>query len=170
MVLLIFKLWYRADNGICGNSGLPISMIPCLHQSNVHIKRKLRVCRAQKCNLLVGAKTVPTSMTLQTTPFGAAQYRTANGNFWKFWSTNRHGIVFTQTQCLYQKKATGMESGVKTIPTCTRPHTTLFYAAWCLAVNENLRKLGSTYHHGTVFAPKQCLYQKTGTGMKSPKM
>ena len=98
---------------ISGNSGLPIAMVSCLHKRNAYIKRKLQVWRTQKCNLLVGAKT---------------------------------------------------------IPTCTRPHTTLFYAAWYLAVNENLQKLGSTYHHGTVFAPKQCLYQKTGTGMKSPKM
>ena len=41
---------------IFGNSGLPITMVPCLHQSNVYIKRKLQVCRAQKCNFLVGAQ------------------------------------------------------------------------------------------------------------------
>ena len=28
------------------------------------------------------------------------------------------------------------------------------------AENGNLRKLGWTYHHGSVFAPKQCLDQK----------
>ena len=38
------------------------------------------------------------------------------------------------------------------------------------AVNGNLRKSGSTFCHGTVFAPKQCLYQKKATGMESPKM
>ena len=27
---------------ICGNSGLPFSIIPCLHQSKVYMKRKLR--------------------------------------------------------------------------------------------------------------------------------
>ena len=41
---------------ICGNSGLPFAMVPCLHQCNVYIKRKLRVCRAQKCNPCFGVK------------------------------------------------------------------------------------------------------------------
>ena len=36
--------------------------------------------------------------------------------------------------------------------------------------NGNLRNSGSTFSHGTVFAPKQCLYQKEATGMESPKM
>ena len=31
---------------IWGNSGLLISMVPCLHQSNDYIKRKLQVWRA----------------------------------------------------------------------------------------------------------------------------
>ena len=45
----------------CVNWGGPIAMVPCLHQGNLYIKRKLRVWRAQKCNLLVGAKTALTS-------------------------------------------------------------------------------------------------------------
>ena len=56
-------------------SGLPIAMVtcfpiamgPCLHQSNVYIEGKLRVLKVQKCNFLVGAKTVPTDIGLQTT-------------------------------------------------------------------------------------------------------
>ena len=31
----------RPKMEICENSGLPIATVPCLHQSNVHIKRKL---------------------------------------------------------------------------------------------------------------------------------
>ena len=38
------------------------------------------------------------------------------------------------------------------------------------AENGNLWKSGSTFRHGTVFPPKQCLYQKEATGMESPKM
>ena len=45
---------------ICENSGLPISMVPCLHQKIAYIKRKLRVWKAQKCIVLVGAETVLT--------------------------------------------------------------------------------------------------------------
>ena len=59
----------------CENSGLPIAMVPCLHQSNVHTKRKLRAWRAQKCILLVGSKTALPSMGLQTTAVHGGQYR-----------------------------------------------------------------------------------------------
>ena len=38
------------------------------------------------------------------------------------------------------------------------------------AENRNLRKSGSTFCHGTVFTPKQCLHQKAATHMESPKM
>ena len=34
----------------------PISMVPCLHQGNIYNKRKLWVCRNQKCIPLVVAK------------------------------------------------------------------------------------------------------------------
>ena len=52
------------ENGV--NSGGPIAMVPCLHQGNIDIKRKLRVWRAQKCNLLVGANTALTCTGPQT--------------------------------------------------------------------------------------------------------
>ena len=54
---------------ICETSGLPIPMVPRLHQSNGYMKRKLRVWRAHKCIALVGAETVLTSAGPQTTPF-----------------------------------------------------------------------------------------------------
>ena len=41
---------------ICGSLGLPIAIVPCLHRSNVYIKRKLQVWRALKCTPLVGAR------------------------------------------------------------------------------------------------------------------
>ena len=60
--------------------GIPIAMVPCLHQSNNYIKKKLRVCRVQKCHLLVVANSVPTGKGLQTTPFHAVPYRADDGN------------------------------------------------------------------------------------------
>ena len=54
---------------ICRSSGLPIPMLPRLHQSNGYIKKKLRVWRAQKCIALVGADTVLTRAAPQTTPY-----------------------------------------------------------------------------------------------------
>ena len=41
---------------IYGSLGVLFTMVPCLHQCNVYIKRKLRECRAQKCNSCFGAK------------------------------------------------------------------------------------------------------------------
>ena len=46
---------------ICEILGLPIHMVPRLHQSNGYIKMKLRAWRVQKCIALVGADTVLTS-------------------------------------------------------------------------------------------------------------
>ena len=162
---------------ICRNSGLPIAMIPCLHQSHDYIKRKLRVWRAQKCNFLVGAKTVPTGTGLQTTPFHAAPYTSDNANLRKFGSAYRHSTVFAPKQWLFQKEATGMESPKMQFPSRCKDRTDRYgsvnYPVSCCAVrvdNANLRKFGSTYCHGTGCAPNQWLHQKEATGMESPKM
>ena len=74
------------------------------------IKRKLRVYRAQKCNFLVGAKTVKGGAGLQTTPCHAAPYRADNENFRKFGSTYRLGTVFPPKQYLHEKEAMGEEN------------------------------------------------------------
>ena len=95
---------------ICRFSGLPFSLVPCLHQSNVYIKRKLQVWRVQKCIPLVGAKTTLTCAGLQTTPSHVRRYIPENGNLQKFGSTFRHGTVFAPKQCSYQIEATGLKS------------------------------------------------------------
>ena len=95
---------------ICEILGLPIPMVPRLHQSNGYIKSKLRVWTAQKCIALVGAETVLTSAGPQTTPFHGGQYRAGNGNMQNFGRTYRHGTAFPQQECSYQKEATGTEN------------------------------------------------------------
>ena len=95
---------------ICKTSGLPIPMVPHLHQSNGYIKRKLHVWRAKKCNALVGAETVLTSAQLQTTTFYWGQYRAKNGNMRNFGVANLHGTAFASKQWLYYKEDTCMES------------------------------------------------------------
>ena len=45
--------------------------------------------------------------------------------------------------------------------------TTMVHGAQYKAENGNLREFGSTYRHGVVFAPKQCLYQKKVNGIVS---
>ena len=135
---------------------------------------KLRGCRAQKCIPLVGAKTILTCAGLQTTPVHGGHYRAENGNLRKFVSTYCHGTVFAPKQCLYQNEAKGNESstcislvGAKTILSCAGLQPTLVHGGHYRAKNGNLRKFWSTYRHGTVFAPKQCLYQKVAKGMES---
>ena len=95
---------------ICEISGLPIHMVPRLHQNNGYIKRKLWEWRAQKCIALVGAETVLTSAGPQSTPFHGGQYRDRNGNKRKFGPVNPHGTAIAPKQWLYQKEDTGMES------------------------------------------------------------
>ena len=54
--------------------------------------------------------------------------------------------------------------------TCVELQTTPSQVTQYWAENEDLEKYGSTFRHGTMFAPIQCLYQKEATGMESPKM
>ena len=82
---------------ICETSGLPIPMVLRFHRSNVYIKRKLWVWRAQKCIALVRGKTPSTCTGLQTTPFDGWQYRAKNGNMRHFGPTNPHGTAFGYT-------------------------------------------------------------------------
>ena len=48
--------------------------------------------------------------------------------------------------------------------------TTPFYGWQYRAEDGHMRNFRSTNPHGTVFAPKQCLYQKEATGIESSKM
>ena len=95
---------------ICGTSGLPILVIPRLHQSNGIIKRKLNAWRDQKCITIVSADTILTSAGPQSTPFHEGWYMAQNGNMRKSGTTNLHGTAFAPKKWLYEKEATGMES------------------------------------------------------------
>ena len=54
---------------ICGSSGLPILMVPLLHQRIGYMKWKSRAWRVQKCFTQVCSDTVLTSAGPQSTPF-----------------------------------------------------------------------------------------------------
>ena len=92
------------------SSGLLFAMVPCLHQCNVYMKRKLRECRAQKCDPCIGAKSPHRSTGLQTTHFHATSYRADSANLREFGATFCHGTMFAPKQSLYQKEAKEMES------------------------------------------------------------
>ena len=93
----------------CVNWDGPISKVPCLHQGNIHTKRKLRVWRDQKCIPLVGAITPLTCAGPQNTPPRGRQYRAKNGKLRKLGRTYLLGTVFAPRKYLHQKEATGME-------------------------------------------------------------
>ena len=93
----------------CVNWGGPIAMVPCLHQGSIYIKRKLRVCRDQKCILLVGTKTTLTCAGRQATPSQKSRYRPESGILRKLGWIYRQGPVFAPKQYLYQKEATEIE-------------------------------------------------------------
>ena len=144
-------------------------MVQCLYQSNIYIKRKLGLWRAQKCTLLLGAKEVIYLCgTVKTTPTHVQRYRAKNGNLEKSGPTFRHGPVFEPKKCLYQKEAWTMETmespkmySSSRCKILTYLCGTVNYPVSCKAVraeNGNLGKSGPTFLHGAVFTPKQCLY------------
>ena len=100
------RIWPTLE--ICGSSWPPIPKIPCLHQINVYIKRKLRVWGTQKCNFLIVAETVPTVTGRQTTYSQAIPYMANIGNLRQFVASNPQGTMFAPNPCLYQKEATGV--------------------------------------------------------------
>ena len=59
--------------------------------------------------------------------------------------------------------------GSKTPLTCVCRQTTLSQGRRYRAEIGNFRKVGRIYRVGTVFAPKQYLYQKTARGMERPE-
>ena len=93
----------------CINSYGPMSMVPCLHQGNIYIKRKLQVWRDQKCIPFVGSITPLNCAGRHNTPSRGKQYRAQYGKFGKLGRTYDHGTVFAPRKYLYQKEATGME-------------------------------------------------------------
>ena len=93
----------------CINCDGPISMLPCFHQGNIYIKRKLQVWRDQKCIPLVRAITPLNCAGRHNTPSRGRQYRAQNGKFGKLERTYGLGTVFAPRKYLYQKEATGME-------------------------------------------------------------
>ena len=60
--------------------------------------------------------------------------------------------------------------GAITALACAGRQNTQFRLMPYRAKTEKVRKLGRTYRHGTVFAPRKYLYQKEATGMERPEM
>ena len=67
----------------CINCDGPISMVPCLHQGNIYIKRKLRVWRDHKCIPLLGAIIPLTCVGRENTTSRGNQYWAQYGKLHK---------------------------------------------------------------------------------------
>ena len=93
----------------CVNRGGSVAMVPCLHEGNIYIKRKLREWRDHKCVPLVVPKTPLTCTGRQTTPSQGSWCRAENANLHKFGWTYSHGTLFAPSQYLYQKEDKGMK-------------------------------------------------------------
>ena len=93
------------------------------------------------------------------------------------------GLPFTMVPCFHQKtvyieRKLRVWKALKCIPlvggktalTCEGLQTTSSHVRQYRTENGNLRKSVTTFYHGTVFPPKECLYYKEATGMENPKM
>ena len=145
-----------------------MAMVPCLHQGNIYTKRKLRVWRDEKCIPLVDAITPLNCAGCHNTPSRGSQYRAQNGKFGKLGRTYCHDTVFAPRKYLYQKCIPLV--GAITPLDCAGRHNTPSRGRQYRAQNGKFGKLGRTYGHGTVFAPRKYLYQKEATGMEIPEM
>ena len=85
---------YMAAVRICGISELTFAILPCLHQTNIYIKRKLRQRGVQKCILCFSANSPPRGTDLQNYPESCRFVYGRSANTRVFGPTFRHGTVF----------------------------------------------------------------------------
>ena len=139
-----------------------MALVPCLHQSNIYIRRVLGVSRYQISFPLFGAKTPVPCAVRQSIPFQERRYRAENGNLYKLGRIYCIGTVFEPIKYLYQKTARGRErpdmycfSRCKNPLTCAGRQSIPSQGRRYTAENGNLRKLGRIYRLDTEFAPRQ---------------
>ena len=152
-------------------------MILCLHQGNIHTKRKPRAWRDQKCIPLVGAITALTCAGRQNTQCRLMRYRAKTRKLRKLGRTYRHGTSLHQGNIYTKRKLRALRDqkciplvGAITPLICAGRQSTPFRGRRYRAQNRELTKLGRTYRHGTVLAPRKYLYQKEAMGMERPEM
>ena len=81
------------------------------------------------------------------------------------------GIIYTKRKLqLWRDQKCIPLIGAITRLNCAGRHNTPSRGKQYRAQNVKFGKLGRTYGHGTVFAPRKYLYQKEATGMERPEM
>ena len=110
-------------------------------------------------------------------PVSREAVRAQNRKLPKLGRTCRRCTVFAPRKYLYQKEATGMERlEMYFASRCNNPTYLCGPSKYPVSrgvvwtKNGKLPKLGRTYRHSTVFAPRKYLYQKKATGMERPEM
>ena len=137
-------------------------MVPCLHQGNIYPKRKLRAWRDQKFIPLVCAITPLICAGHQNTPSRGRRFKPRTES-----CVNCDGPI-AMVPCLHQgniytKRKLRAWRDQKFIPlvgaitplTCAGRQNTSSLGRRYRAQNRKLPKLGRTYLHGTVFAPRK---------------
>ena len=81
------------------------------------------------------------------------------------------GIIYTKRKLrvLRDQKCIPLVSVITSF-NCASRHNTPSLGRQYTVQNGKFGKLGQTYGHGTVFAPRKYLYQKEATGMERPEM
>ena len=152
-------------------------MVPCFHQGNIYTKRKLRVWRVQKCIPFVGAIT-PLNCAAVIIP------RLEGGSIGpRIESCVFYDGPISVVPCfhqgnIYTKRKLRVWRDQKCIPLvgaitplkCEGRENTPSRGRQYRAHNGKFGKLGRTYGHGTVFAPRKYLNQKEATGMERPEI
>ena len=146
----------------CLNWDGPIAMVPCLHQGNIYSKRKQRAWRDQKCIPLVFAITPLTCAGRQSTTSGGRRFGLRTES-WLNWDGPIAMVPCLHQGNIYNKRKLRVWTDQKCI-LLVGAITPITYAG-CQntpsrgrryrAQNEKLPKLGRTYRHGTLFAPRK---------------
>ena len=160
----------------CENWSESTATVPCLHQGNTYIKRKLQVWRDQKCISLVIATTSPMrAVKLHCLKGVGIGPRTETCVKWgghtaMVPSLHQGNVYIKRKLRVWRDQKCIPLVGAKIPRSCVGRQTTPPQVSRYRADNGNLRKLVWTYRHGTVFAPSQYLYQKEATGMERQEM
>ena len=137
------RIWATME--IYVNSVHPIATVPCLHQSNLHIKRKLWEWRVQKYNPCAGVKIPQVCTGRESNRFNGTPYMGDNGNSRKFVApySPRYRVC---TKPISISKGSCGDGKFKTI---------IFAGVQMSHKPVQAGKVTrAPYRHGTVFAPK----------------
>ena len=100
----------RAVNTNLRKFGATCRPVLWLHQSKVHMKRKLWGRRAKNCKPCLGANNAQAVTGEENTPFNAAQYKAADTNLRKFGAPCRPTLWLHKSKVHMKSKLLGKES------------------------------------------------------------